>query len=184
MNKFSILYRSFQTTNKLFDWEPSKHKGVVGLYEFFQGGAKNPNPVPTVKEMITGRAWTASELRRKSFEDLHKLWYVLLKERNLLGTMWLEAKRWNKIHSQPWSEAFRERTFKCQKSMARIKHVLSERRIAYEYAIRKDSKLFGLDKAPEPHWSYEPPKLQQIDNKRSSRKSRISNKNNSRLGRM
>jgi hypothetical protein len=52
--KFSILYRSLQTTNKLFDWEPSKHKGVVGLYEFFQGGAKNPNTVPSVKEMITG----------------------------------------------------------------------------------------------------------------------------------
>ncbi|CAG8439360.1 12074_t:CDS:2 [Funneliformis mosseae] len=178
-----MIYRSLQTTNRLFEWKPSTRKGVVGLYEFFQGGAEKPNPVPTVKEMTTGRAWTASELRRKSFEDLHKIWYVLLKERNLLATMWSEAKRWNKTYDQLWIEAFRERTFKCQKSMARIKHVLSERRVAYEYAIRKDPKLFELDKAPESHWSYRPP-TQQEDN-RSLRNSRMSNRyNNSRLRKM
>ncbi|CAG8842700.1 30519_t:CDS:1, partial [Racocetra persica] len=41
-----------------------------------------------------------------------------------------------------------------QKSMARIKHVLSERRVTYEYAIREDPKLFGLEEAPEPHIGY------------------------------
>jgi len=54
MNKFSMICRSLQTTARLFEWKPSTYKGVVGLYEFFQGGIEKPNPIPTVKEMTTG----------------------------------------------------------------------------------------------------------------------------------
>ncbi|KAF8486600.1 mitochondrial 39-S ribosomal protein L47 (MRP-L47)-domain-containing protein [Gautieria morchelliformis] len=40
-----------------------------------------------------GRSWNTSELRRKSFKDLHTLWYILLRERNLLATQKAERKR-------------------------------------------------------------------------------------------
>ncbi|KAI9479800.1 54S ribosomal protein L4 mitochondrial [Coemansia sp. RSA 989] len=97
-----------------------------GLEEFFENGQR----LPTTKTP-TGRAWLASELRQKSWEDLQKLWYVVLKERNVLASQLEERNRLdiNKVYFEN-----KGRVVKCKKTMARIKTVLNERRLAWEKA--------------------------------------------------
>ena len=43
--------------------------------------------------ILTGRAWTHRELREKSWEDLHALWWICCKERNRLATENAERER-------------------------------------------------------------------------------------------
>lgn len=75
------------------------------------------------KPIVYGRGWKASELRLKSWDDLQKLWYVLLKEKNMLMTQRQMLNAQNLRFPNP------ERISKVRKSMCRIKHVLTERAI-------------------------------------------------------
>eukprot|EP00475_Leptophrys_vorax_P032565 TRINITY_DN5041_c0_g2_i1.p1 TRINITY_DN5041_c0_g2~~TRINITY_DN5041_c0_g2_i1.p1 ORF type:complete len:389 (+),score=109.10 TRINITY_DN5041_c0_g2_i1:53-1168(+) len=76
-------------------------------------------------EDVVGRPWKASELRLKSFDDLHKLWYVLLKERNMLLSVRHECIKRSQEMPNP------ERVYMVKLSMARLKTVLGERSIEY-----------------------------------------------------
>ncbi|KIY63119.1 MRP-L47-domain-containing protein [Cylindrobasidium torrendii FP15055 ss-10] len=110
-----------------------------GLYHFFRrdkngeyttiGGTHQEDIVN--KGGALGRAWLAPELRLKSFEDLHVLWYVLLRERNLLQTQQYELRR----QGLKAAAHFGWRKKDVRKGMARIKYVLNERRLAYQGAV-------------------------------------------------
>lgn len=95
--------------------------------------------VPVEKREVetVGRSWSARELRRKSYDDLHKLWCVLYKEKNMLLTESNLARRHSYDMVQP------ERRRKVRKSMGAIKHVLGERKrkkIADHRAYLKEFK--------------------------------------------
>ncbi|XP_054839365.1 39S ribosomal protein L47, mitochondrial [Eublepharis macularius] len=89
---------------------------LKGLEEFFDD-PKNWGE----REVKSGDSWTVEQLRGKSSEDLHKLWYVMLKERNMLLTMEQEAKRQRVPMPSP------ERLEKVEKSMDRMDQVIQER---------------------------------------------------------
>lgn len=76
-------------------------------------------------EVKHGRSWTLPELRIKSNVDLHKIWFVLLKERNLLKTMEHEYKRGWRFWASP------ERIDCVEESMNNLEKVVRERNQAY-----------------------------------------------------
>lgn len=75
------------------------------------------------KKVTTGRSWNIDELRLKSDEDLHKLWYVLLREKNLIASDNI-LKRKITGESGPQGQIGKVRV-----SMARLKTVLKERKL-------------------------------------------------------
>lgn len=90
-----------------------------GIEEFWR-------PVPVEGPIKFGRAWKRFELEKKSFDDLHKLWYVCCKEQNLLAT----EREHCKTHRLEFQNrrAFQE----LKKTMLRIKLVVRFRQLKGE----------------------------------------------------
>lgn len=120
-SKFEIISQqksSFSTTNAKF-----------GLEEFFD------DKKHWIEEKVKhGRPWRMEELRIKSNTDIHKLWYVLSKERNMLLTM-EEAYA---ARSLPMPS--HERIAKVDESMENILSVIEERNVAYNLLETGESK--------------------------------------------
>jgi len=106
-----------------------------GVSEFFEKEGSRGVIVPT------GRPWASKELRLKSFDDLHKLWYVLLKERNMLMT---EIAHTNKSKMPELMEHLKYRRGKTKKSMSRLLTVVHERKISEMRAKEKAAKAQEL----------------------------------------
>lgn len=99
------------------------------LWAFFPKGNKTERALQTHDEVAKDvRAWTMPELRRKSFEDLHKIWYLTLKERNIIATELHVAKA---TGNSTYFGALKELLKLTQK---RIKQTLLERQTAIEKA--------------------------------------------------
>ncbi|KAJ3300437.1 39S ribosomal protein L47, mitochondrial [Borealophlyctis nickersoniae] len=92
-------------------------------------------------EKPTGRAWLAAELRTKSFDDLHKLWWVCAKEENKLASQKIEARRFRLQFPHD------ERRRQVKLTMNRIKQVVWERRInwfAAQSVLRREETAAEL----------------------------------------
>eukprot|EP00800_Vazella_pourtalesii_P010849 TRINITY_DN26376_c0_g1_i1.p1 TRINITY_DN26376_c0_g1~~TRINITY_DN26376_c0_g1_i1.p1 ORF type:complete len:183 (-),score=19.76 TRINITY_DN26376_c0_g1_i1:6-554(-) len=87
-----------------------------------------------------GRGWRLDELRLKSSEDLHKLWYVLLKEKNMLLTMQYEAFQLKKMIKRGNRKIF------VILAMRYIKKVIKEREESILGALHLQEIGGGVDK--------------------------------------
>lgn len=111
-------------THKNFDVSPDHP-----LWAFFPDGNKSETCFrETVDLDIQSRPWGLPELRRKSFEDLHKLWYLILKERNILAREVRLADSFNERSTHAHNDLDDKLTL----TQKRIKQALIERQVAYE----------------------------------------------------
>ncbi|KAI9774671.1 MAG: 54S ribosomal protein L4 mitochondrial [Geoglossum simile] len=124
--------------------DPSKRSKVQvdenhGLWQFFN---KERTAISKPEDDYAhGRPWSVEELRNKSWEDLHSLWWACVKERNRIATQSFERGRLKAGYGD--YEAQRRDTT-IRRTQRSIKHVLTERWYSWEDArkiARTDSEV-------------------------------------------
>ncbi|CAK4033655.1 54S ribosomal L4, mitochondrial [Lecanosticta acicola] len=100
-----------------------------GLWEFLPPGRHSLMDPSELRSH--GRAWTAAELRKKDWDDLHRLWWVCLKEANRLQTQKAERNRLGEMYGDYENDARMKAT---KTTMDKIRTVLLERWYAWENA--------------------------------------------------
>ncbi|KAK3390486.1 mitochondrial 39-S ribosomal protein L47 (MRP-L47)-domain-containing protein [Podospora didyma] len=102
-----------------------------GLWDFFldrQTVAQAPG-----EDVKHGRGWTVEELRHKSWDDLHRLWWVCVKERNRIATANWERNKSKLGFGESESKA---RDMAVRTTMRGIRHALTERFYTWEDAVK------------------------------------------------
>lgn len=112
---------SFQARVDVSEEEHREKLKTAPLRAFFEPFAGQRELVGFPKQVPYGRPWFARELRMKSFEDLHKLHFVLLQERNKLLSEKLRRRNLGLVLPSP------ERWQNVRHSMARLQTIMSER---------------------------------------------------------
>ncbi|KAL8710628.1 MAG: hypothetical protein Q9220_004852 [cf. Caloplaca sp. 1 TL-2023] len=136
--------------------DPEKRSKVAvdekhGLWGFFRDKKALNTPEETV---LFGRPWVVEELRHKSWEDLHLLWWACCKELNILETQKYERTRLKAGYGEAeildrvravssgrrspviLTTASTESHPQVRSTQKAIKHALTERYYAFEEARR------------------------------------------------
>ncbi|MCJ1299566.1 54S ribosomal protein L4 mitochondrial [Hypocenomyce scalaris] len=122
-----------------------EHHGLWGFFNRDKKSLSTPE-----EDHAHGRAWVVEELRHKSWEDLHSLWWVCVKERNRLATEKHERARLEAGYGDYESETRDREVRKTQRS---IKHALTERWYAWDDArkLAKDDLEIDFNRPEAPY---------------------------------
>ncbi|KAK3704795.1 54S ribosomal protein L4 mitochondrial [Vermiconidia calcicola] len=114
--------------------DPERRTSIVtdpdhGLWGFFN---KERTSMPTPMDLVNhGRGWKTQELRGKDWEDLHRLWWVCVKEVNRLQTFLGEKRRVGSMYGDFEAEGRMKVIYATQNA---IREVLTQRFYAWENA--------------------------------------------------